>query len=69
MKPLHLTLNDIERLISRSLKFQRLLSRKAAELSHIVLLKTNRKSYMGKPKTPSHLTLSDLERSKVRCRE
>ncbi len=57
----HLTLSDIERSISMSLKLQRLISRKAAEFGRILLLNTNRKSYMGSPKAPSHLTLSDLE--------
>ncbi len=59
---------DLERSISRSHGFQRLMSRKAVELGHILLLNTNRKSYIGSPKPSSHLTLSDLERSKLRCR-
>ncbi len=40
------------------------LYRKAAGLGHMLLLNrlnTNRKLYMGSPKPPSHLTLSDLE--------
>ncbi len=37
-----------------------------AELIHMLLLNINRNPYMGSPLTPSHLTLSDLERSKSR---
>ncbi len=62
----HMTLSDLERSKSRSLRFQRLISHKSAE-GHTLLLSTNKKSYMGSPKPPSHLTLSDLERSKLRC--
>ena len=61
-------LSDLERSMSRSLRFQRPISRKATELGHMLLLNTSRKSYMGSPIPPSHLTLSDLERSKLRCR-
>ncbi len=53
----HLTLSDIERAISKSLRFQRLISHKAAELDDLLLLNTNRISYTGR----SHLTLSGLE--------
>ena len=63
----HLTLSDLDRSISRSHRFQRLIFRKAAELGHMLLLNTSRKSYMGSPIPSSHLTLSDLERSKLRC--
>ena len=59
-------LSDIERSISRSLRFWRLISRKGAQLGHVLLLNANRKSYMGggrSPRAASHLTLSDLERS------
>ncbi len=35
---------------------------KEAELGHVLLLNTNRKSHMGCPKSPSYLTLSDLVR-------
>ncbi len=61
-------LSELERSLSRSLRFQRLISRKAAELGHMLLLNTNRKSYVGSPIPLSHLTLSDLERAKLRCR-
>ena len=58
----HLILGDLERSISSSLRFQRLIiSRKGAELGHMLLLNTNRKSYVGSPIPPSHLILSDLE--------
>ena len=53
----HFTLSDLERSSSKSLRFQSLISCKGAELSHILLLKINRKAYMGSPVTPSHLTL------------
>ncbi len=55
----------LERLISRLLRFQRLICHKAAVLGHMLLLNTNGESYMGIPKPPSHLTLSDIERSKL----
>ena len=58
-------------------------SRKGAELGHMLLLNINMKAYkgspmmlsnlhnrkscLGNPVPPSHLTLSDLERSKLRC--
>ena len=35
-------------------------------LGHMLLLRINRKPYVGSPMTPSHLTLGDLERSKVK---
>ncbi len=41
----HLALSDIERSLSRSLKYQRFISRKAAELGHMLLLKINRKQW------------------------
>ena len=58
---------DIERSMSRSLRLWRVISCKGAELGHMLLLNTNRKSYMGSPIVPSHLTLSDTERLKLRC--
>ena len=64
MTPSLLTLGDLERSKSRSLRFQSLISRKAAELGLVLLLAINRKPYMATPMTPSVLTLSDLERSK-----
>ncbi len=42
------------------------LSRKAAQLGPMLLLNINRKPYMKNPIALSHLTLSDLERSKSR---
>ena len=59
----HMTLSDLERSNSRSLKFWSLISRKGAELGHMLLLNFNRKACILSPKTLSHLTLSDLERS------
>ncbi len=60
----HLTLSDLERSKSRSLRFQSLIFCKGAELGHILLLNSNRKVYMGSPMTLSYLTLSDPDRSK-----
>ena len=42
-----LTLSDLERSVSSSLRFQRLLSRKAAELAHMLLLNTIANSIWG----------------------
>ena len=61
-----LTLSDLERSKTRSLRFQRLISRKGVELGPMLPLTINRKLYMASPMTPSLLTLSDLERSKSR---
>ncbi len=68
MTPSHLTLSDLERSKSRSMRFRSLThaSRKGAELGHMLLLNINRKGYMGSPMTLSHLTLSDLEKSNSR---
>ena len=44
--------------------FQPLLSCNGAELDHMLLVNINGKAYMGSSKTLSHMTLSDLERSK-----
>ncbi len=60
---LHLTL-DILKGHSMSIRFRRLISRKGAELGHVLLLDTNRKSHMESPTAPSHLTLSDFVMSK-----
>ncbi len=43
----HLTLSDLERSKSRSLRFRSLISRKWAMLGHMLLLNLNRKPYMG----------------------
>ncbi len=56
--------SDLERAMPSLLTFQRLMSRKVAELGHVLLLKTNRKSHTGNPTEPSHLNLSYLERLK-----
>ncbi len=66
MTPSLLTLSDLERSKSRSVRFQSLISRKGAELDPMLLLTINRKPYMASLMTPSLLTLSDLERSKSR---
>ena len=41
--------SDLERSMSRSLRFGRLISRKVDELGHMLLLDTTRKPYMGRP--------------------
>ncbi len=51
----------------RPLRFWRLISRKETELCHMLVLNTNRISYIGIPTPQSHLPLCDLERSKLRC--
>ncbi len=43
-----------------------LISLHRAVLDHMLLLNTNRTSYMGSPTEPLGLTLSDLVRSKVK---
>ncbi len=57
--PLDLTL-------SRSLRFQSLISCIGAKLGPMWLLTIKRKVYMASPMTPWHLTLSDIERSNSR---
>ncbi len=61
--PSLLILSDLERSKSRSLGFRSLVSRKGAEIGHMLLI-NHRKPYMASPMTPSHLTLSDLEKVK-----
>ncbi len=58
----HLILSDLQRSISRSVRYQILISRKAAELGQMLLhiLSANMKSYMGSPKPPSHLQSNEL---------
>ncbi len=63
---LHLTLSDLERSMSRPLRFRRLISHKGAEFGHKLLLNFSRNQYMGRPMTLSDLALSYLERSKSR---
>ena len=63
MPPSVLTLSDLERSKSRSLRFQSLISRKGAELGPMLLLPINRKPYMASLMTPSPLTFRELERS------
>ncbi len=62
----HLTLSDLERSNSRSLRFQSLISCEGVELGHRLLLNINSKAYMGSPTTSSHMTLTNLERSNSR---
>ncbi len=57
----HLTLNDFEWAKSRSLRFRSIISRKGAELGHMLLLNINRKAYMGSPLVRLHLTLLTLK--------
>ena len=69
MTPSHLTLTDLERSKSRSLRLQSLISRKAAELGHMLLLNINfnlnRKAY-GEYIDAMTFELSDFERSILR---
>ncbi len=58
--PSHLTLRDLERAKSRSFRFRSIISRKGAELSHMLLLSVNWKPYMGSPLMRLHLTLVPL---------
>ncbi len=51
----HLTMSDLERSSSRSLRFWNLISCKGAELGHMLLLNINRKAYMESPMTSSHI--------------
>ncbi len=51
--------SDLERSMSRPLKFWKLISRKGAELGHMLLLNINRKPHMGSPMTLSHLALRE----------
>ncbi len=66
MAPSFLTFNDLERLKSRLLGFQSLISLKRAELGPMLLLIINRNPYMASLMTSSLLTLSDFERPKSR---
>ncbi len=42
----HLTLSDLERSQSRALRFPTIVSRKGAELGHMLLLKISSKAWM-----------------------
>ena len=57
----YLTLSHLERSKSRSLIFQSIISRKGAELGHMLFLNINRKACMGSPLAQLHLTLVTLE--------
>ncbi len=50
----YLDFSDLERSMSRSLRFQRLISRKGAELGHVLLLNTSSRSRMVSPTAQSH---------------
>ena len=54
--------NHLERSMSRSLRFGRLIFPKGADSGHVLLIKHQEESHMGSLTAPSHLTLSDLER-------
>ncbi len=57
MTPSLLTLSDLERSKSRSLRFQSLISRKGVKLGPTLLLTMNRKPYIASPMTSPLLTL------------
>ncbi len=64
-------INELSYVISKvkswSLRFRVLISSNAAQVGPMLLLNTNRKSYMGSPMAPLHLTFyGDLERSQLR---
>ncbi len=61
-----LTLIDLERSKSMSVRFQSLISHKGDELGPLLLLTINRKPYMASPMALSNLTLTDIKRSKSR---
>ncbi len=50
----------------RLFQFQTLIFRKGAELGHVLLLGTNRKSHMESPTAQSHFNLGNLVRSNSR---
>ncbi len=66
MTPSLLTLSDLERSKSRSLRFQSPISHKGVKLGPMLVLTINRKPYMASPMALSNLTLTDLQRSKSR---
>ncbi len=66
MALLGLTLSDLQRSKSRSLRFQSVISRIGSELRPMLLLIMNKRAYMASPMTSPLLTLRQLERSKSR---
>ena len=56
MAPSDLTLSDLERSNSRSVRFQSVISRKGAKLGPMLLLIINTKPYVASPMTPSLLS-------------
>ncbi len=61
---MRLTLSDSERSNCRSRNFLGLLSLKGTDSGHTLLLRTNKKSYLGSSTVYNILILSSLERSK-----
>ncbi len=61
-----MTLRDLERANSRSLRLRSLISLKGSELEHMLMLSINRKPYMESSMAESQLIVNDLERSKSR---
>ena len=57
-------ISDLQKSMSRSLRFLKLISHIGAELDQMLLSKINRKPYMASLMTLLHLTLSDIERPK-----
>ncbi len=49
--------SDLERSMSRSLRFGRVISHKGADSGHVLLLNTKKKSHVESLTAPSHLTL------------
>ena len=67
MTPWHLILEWLWKVQVKVTRISKLISRKGAELGHMLPLTTNRKPYMASPMTSSHLTLSEPVRSKSRA--
>ncbi len=61
MRPLHLTLGDIEGKISRSPHFHKSVTRKRLKIELNFVLNTNMKPYKDILMTPLHMTLGDIE--------
>ncbi len=58
--PITFDINDLDRVGSRSLRFRNI-SRKGAELDHMLLLNINRKVSMESPLVQLHLTFMNLK--------
>ncbi len=64
--PSHLFLGDLESQIQGHPSLKTYISSMSLVRPYVIILKSNRKPYMGSSIVPSHLTLSYLEMSKSR---